>query len=220
MSSRDHIFSKLRSAQKPFTEVPPIEQWRHMVPQAAQMSPAELQVLFMQELDLLGCTVYCPPDDEDAIAHILEMLEGDEKVLSWEETYLPLGGLHDALAANGVTVAAYNDGNVRVGVTGVAAALAATGSLLLSSGEGRYRLTSLLPDLHIAVVDAAQIVADFETWIAQQKAAGLPAFHDASNTFLITGPSKTADIAQILIKGAHGPRKVHVVLMNSSVRTT
>ena len=117
------------------------------------------------------------------------------------------------LKSLGVTVAEQNDGDVRVGITGVSAALAATGSLVLESGAGRYRNTSLLPDVHIALMRAEQITPDLETWQQIQKDAGYPAFTVASNTTVITGPSKTADIAHQLVKGAHGPREVHVMIL-------
>ncbi|MCB9459630.1 MAG: lactate utilization protein [Anaerolineaceae bacterium] len=216
MSSRDQILGRLRAAQKPFTDVPPVAERRHMVPGVEDMGPAELQARFMQELDLLGCTIYCPRDNQDALNHIVEHLGDATSVLSWDDDHLPVDGLSDALQKANIKIAEFDDGEAHVGISGADAALAATGSVIVSSGPGKFRTASLLPDIHIAVVDASKIVADFETWAASQKAAGLPAFRKSSNTVIITGPSKTADIAQILIKGAHGPRKVHIVLVNAA----
>jgi L-lactate dehydrogenase complex protein LldG len=66
-----------------------------------------------------------------------------------------------------------------------------------------------LPDKHIAVIKESQLVVDMETWITQAR----DNFAKPSNITIVTGPSKTADIGQELILGAHGPRSVHVVLL-------
>jgi L-lactate dehydrogenase complex protein LldG len=105
------------------------------------------------------------------------------------------------------------DGGVRVGLTGVDAALAATGSVVVVSGSGRARAASLVPPIHIAVVAASQIVPDLESWWAVQKAAGLEQIRQHSNVVVITGPSRTADIAMQLVMGMHGPRELHLVLL-------
>ena len=98
-------------------------------------------------------------------------------------------------------------------ITGVSTALAATGSLVLESGAGRYRSSSLLPDLHIALMTPERLLPDLEGWQEAQQARGYPAFRESSNTVIVTGPSKTADIGQQLIKGAHGPREVHIFVL-------
>jgi L-lactate dehydrogenase complex protein LldG len=145
----------------------------------------------------------------DALETILELIGDEKRILSWQPQHIPLPDLHPALAQAGISIAAPEDDTVLVGITGVDVALAATGSLVLNSGAGQYRATSLLPDKHIAVVKTSQLVVDVETWIAATKAE----FNKPSNITVITGPSKTADIAQELIIGAHGPRSVHVVLL-------
>ncbi|MBK9123782.1 MAG: lactate utilization protein [Chloroflexi bacterium] len=105
------------------------------------------------------------------------------------------------------------DPSARVGLTGVEAALAGTGSLVVSSGPGKPRFASLLPPVHIAVVRADQILPDVEAWFEQVSASGLTHFRESANVVFITGGSRTADIAQELILGAHGPVEVHVVLI-------
>ena len=219
MSARDRILGKLRQTQKPFSDVQPIRERRHMIPRRDLSPLAQLQ-LFTDEAEAVGCFVY-QLDHNAAFEQIMELIGDDRSVLSWEESEIPLEGLHGMLESLGVTVAGQSDGradtdasgDVRVGITGVNAALAATGSLILESGGGRYRNTSLLPDVHIALMRAEQITPDLETWQQIQKGAGYPAFTVASNTTVITGPSKTADIAHQLVKGAHGPREVHVMIL-------
>jgi L-lactate utilization protein LutC len=204
-SSRNLILRKLRAAQQPFTHAEPIHERRHMV-RLDDLSPAGLQARFVREAETLGCHVYCVSEGE-AFDVIRRLIGYDRAILSWDLRHIPLAGLHDAL--NSVRIAAPTDGSVRVGITGVDAALAATGSLALVSGEGKYRSTSLLPDVHIAVMTPDQILPDMETWLERQREG----FNLPGNIVLVTGPSKTADIAQELIKGAHGPREVHIVLL-------
>lgn len=211
MSARDRILSKLRRAPKPFSDVQPIHERRHMIPRRDLTQQAQLQ-LFIDEAEAVGCSVY-QLDQNAAFEQIMELIGDDKSVLSWEASEMPFDGLRDMLESLGVTVAGHGDADVRVGVTGVNAALAATGSLVLESGAGRYRNASLLPDVHIALLRADQVIADLETWQQSQRDAGYPAFTVSSNTTVITGPSKTADIAHQLVKGAHGPREVHVMIL-------
>ena len=211
MGARNRILNKLRQAQQPFTDRPPIENRRHMVPES-NMTQDEMLAQFSDEAKKLGCYVY-QLNQNDAFEQIMELLGDDKSILSWDEGHIPFNGLHKKLEAVGVSIAEYNDGQVRAGITGVTSAFAATGSLVLLSGAGRYRTASLLPDLHIAILTPDQMMPDFEAWQQAQQALGYPAFTKSSNTTIITGPSKTADIAQELIKGAHGPREVHIIIL-------
>lgn len=83
------------------------------------------------------------------------------------------------------------------GITRAAAAVAETGSLVLNEALTSSRLGALAPWIHIAVIEASGIVPDMPTAIAQ--------FGSDRATLFVTGPSKTADVEGILIKGVHGP---------------
>lgn len=97
-----------------------------------------------------------------------------------------------------------------VGITGCFCALAETGTLLQLSASGRPASTSLLPATHVAVLPAQRIVATMEdAWeLLRRERATLPR---AAN--FISGPSRTADIEQTLVLGAHGPCRVHIVIV-------
>ena len=211
MGARDRILNKLRQTQPALDEGRKIEARRHMVP-LQNLSADERVEQFVTEAEKLGCHVY-QMNQNHAIEQIMELIGGDKSILSWDKDQLPIPSLHETLEALGVTVGQYDDGELRVGITGAGAALAATGSLVLESGAGRYRTTSLLPDLHIALLRPEQILPDLESWQQSQQAQGYPAFTKSSNTTIVTGPSKTADIAQELIKGAHGPRELHIIIL-------
>jgi L-lactate dehydrogenase complex protein LldG len=95
-------------------------------------------------------------------------------------------------------------------VTGAYCAIAETGTLMLVSGPGTPASVSLLPETHVAVVPVGRIVAHMEDgWdLARSELRTLPR---AVN--FISGPSRTADIEQTLVLGAHGPYRVHIVLI-------
>ena len=211
MDAREQILGKLRATQQPFADMAPIEDRRRMIPMQ-DLSPAEQVRRFISEAEALGCFVYQVTSNE-AIEQIMELIDGDKTVLCWDEAEMPIDGLQGMLGSLGVAVGRHDDGDTRVGITGVTAALAATGSLIVESGAGRYRSTSLLPDVHIALMRAEQILPDLESWEEAQRRDGYPAFRRASNTTIVSGPSKTADIAHQLVKGAHGPREVHVMIL-------
>ena len=104
-----------------------------------------------------------------------------------------------------------------VSLTPCLAAVAETGTLLLASGPGTPTTLNFLPDTHIVVVHARQVVASYEDgWdLLRVRADGGPeAWPRTVN--LITGPSHTGDIEQRIQLGAHGPRRLHVVLVEDA----
>jgi L-lactate utilization protein LutC len=97
-----------------------------------------------------------------------------------------------------------------IGMTTVDYALADTGTLVLISGQGRARSASLVPPVHVAIVEARQIIAGLDDLFP------LLAENDrelASAITFITGPSRTADIELTLVVGVHGPQQLHVILL-------
>jgi L-lactate dehydrogenase complex protein LldG len=212
MSARDNILSRLRAARQPFTEVPPVDERRPMAPMD-DASPSALRARFIAEAGKVGAKLHEAADDESAIAAMLALIADDRRITGWSAEQVGVRGLAEALSDAGVAYAEPRDGTVRVGLTGVDAAIAATGSLIVTSGAGRPRSPSLVPHTHIAVVRGGQILANLEAWYGALRAAGLDDFRAHSNTVVITGSSRTADIAQELIMGAHGPVVLHVVLI-------
>jgi L-lactate dehydrogenase complex protein LldG len=93
-----------------------------------------------------------------------------------------------------------------VGLSSADAALAETGSVVISSGPGRSRLATLLPPVHIVLLPITHITADLFTW-TQACPSAPPA-----NITLVSGPSKTADIEQTMAIGVHGPKRFIVVV--------
>ena len=95
-----------------------------------------------------------------------------------------------------------------VGISTAQAAIAETGTLMLDSEAERHRLVSLVPPVHIAIVDAANICLTLGEALA---AAGQGSELSPTITF-ITGPSRTADIELTLAIGVHGPQELFVIV--------
>jgi L-lactate dehydrogenase complex protein LldG len=100
-----------------------------------------------------------------------------------------------------------------IGVTGVSHAIAETGSVSIAAGRGVSRLISLLPPVHIAIVRQAQIVPSLDELFSIRRSEFLER-GALDYTNIISGPSRSADIEQTLIKGMHGPREVHMVIVD------
>jgi L-lactate dehydrogenase complex protein LldG len=100
-----------------------------------------------------------------------------------------------------------------VGITGCFCAVAETGTLMLLSGPDTFASASLLPETHIALVAASRIVAGMEDAfaLAREERGELP-----RATNFISGPSRTGDIEQTIVLGAHGPYRVHVIVVTGA----
>jgi len=101
-------------------------------------------------------------------------------------------------------------GNDRLGITGAFCAIAETGTLVVLSGADAPTATVLLPDTHVAILRADRIVGGMEEAFAliRRERGRLPR---AVN--MISGPSRTGDIEQTIVLGAHGPFRVHIALL-------
>ena len=106
----------------------------------------------------------------------------------------------------------------RVGVTGAVMGFAETGTLMMASGPDHPSTLNFLPETHIVVLPAEKIGGAYEEGWVHLRAEGAS---DADGGFmprtvnLVTGPSRTADIEQTIALGAHGPRRLHIVIVES-----
>jgi L-lactate dehydrogenase complex protein LldG len=97
-------------------------------------------------------------------------------------------------------------------LTGTRGGIAATGSLILWPTPAEPRLMSLVPPLHIALLKASQVYDNlYEAQQQMRWSAGMP-----TNALLVSGPSKTADIEQVLAYGAHGPKDLIVLILEDA----
>jgi L-lactate dehydrogenase complex protein LldG len=142
-----------------------------------------------------------------AIARYLtDMSLGPRAVCSPELADLPWAAAGLAVDTRGA-----REGDL-IGITGCFCAIAETGTLMLLSGAATPATVSLLPETHIALVPAARIVPGMEeAWhLLRAERGELPR---AVN--FISGPSRTGDIEQTIVLGAHGPYRVHLVIVGA-----
>lgn len=105
-----------------------------------------------------------------------------------------------------------SDGDDDAGVSHATAAVAETGTLVMTSGADNPTTINFLPEHHIVVVDAADVAGDLETAFARiRETWGKGEMPRTVN--LISGPSRSGDIEQKIILGAHGPRALHIIVV-------
>jgi L-lactate dehydrogenase complex protein LldF len=154
---------------------------------------------FTEELTALGGHVI---PTQDATASIIEFLRSR----GVDRIHLEPGTLDEsALREAGVTVTHEPDPTIRVGVTKALRGLADTGSVLVVDGEGHPLEASLLPEVHLVLLRASDILPSLENAIYLLK--------EARSAAVITGPSRTGDIEMTLTIGVHGPGEIHVFLV-------
>jgi L-lactate dehydrogenase complex protein LldG len=184
---------------------------RHIVPKRGQLPAAERVRLFTHYLEREYGTVARLPDLAAVPAAIALYL------LQQNLAAVLVASKHPVLQA--IPFAQTPLLNVRFGSCGAQdavalqhgfAGIAETGTLMLPSGAARPVLNNLLPDHAIVLLHAANIVASYEDAFDLLRAEGaLP-----RNVMLVTGPSRSADIEQTLELGAHGPRRLHVLIID------
>ncbi len=104
------------------------------------------------------------------------------------------------------------EGSDQVSVTGAFAGIAETGTLVMASGPDHPVSLNLLPDTHVAVLRESDIVGGYEeVWERLRARYGKNLMPRTVNT--ITGPSRTGDIEQAMELGAHGPRRLHILIV-------
>jgi L-lactate dehydrogenase complex protein LldG len=214
INSRQKILHRLRQANKPF----PAAELPAKLLAVTPLDAADGQSLtkrFIREAEALACVVQLVADDAAAVRAVLAILDEQQRILAWNFRHIPCAGLQQALHEAGVAVTSQAEETARSGITGAEAGLAATGSLVLVSGPGRERTTALLPESHIVIIRQSQIVSNFEAWLAKQRQDALPAFQQVANINIISGPSRTADIAMELILGMHGPANLHIIVIKT-----
>lgn len=166
--------------------------------------PAELLARFRERAEAQSSTVDIVERLDEApaaVARYLAALGLPRRAAAWPE----LAGLEvEGRAARGDDL---------VGITGAFCAVAETGSLAVCSGAATPAVNSLLPETHVAVVAASRIVGGMEEAWALLRAAS-PQLPRAVN--FISGPSRTGDIEQTLVLGAHGPYRVHIVVVRQA----
>ncbi|MDE1930495.1 MAG: lactate utilization protein [Alphaproteobacteria bacterium] len=225
--ARDQVLNSIRRALKRGPLAPEaaascetrlVTHRRNLIPARARTLPPRGQVeLFVKMAETVNATVARVKRADDvpaAIADYLSRLNLPARLVRAPDPAL------DALPWNERPLLETRRGVAEdtdpVGVTACFAAIAETGTLMLHSGVAGPTRNNFLPDTHIVMVRASQVVAAYEDGWDRLRAARSRdgAFAMPRTVNFITGPSRTADIEQKIELGAHGPRRLHIVLID------
>lgn len=191
---------------------------RHLIPARSQVSRPEQMLLLIRNIEKEFGTVARVPDAAGVPGAVAEYLASQNlpsalvmaphpelQAMPWGDR--PLLTIREGRA----------HATDMVSVQQVFAAVAETGTLMLPSAAERPTTVNLLPDTAVAVLRATRVVGAYEdAWdLLRREHPDQPSGgFMPRNVMLVTGPSRSADIEQTLELGAHGPRRLHVVLID------
>lgn len=190
-----------------------------LIPRRGQLQGRALVDLFRKQAEAASATVVEVARAEDVPAAVAEYLRGrnlppqirlapDARVAALDWKSQPL--LETSSGAS--------DGYDTTSVTPVLAGVAETGTLMVRSGDATPNTLHFLPETHIAVVYADELFGTYEEgWKALRAEVGgdLSDGKMPRTVSMVTGPSRSADIGKILLMGAHGPKRLHVILVDA-----
>lgn len=221
MSARDDVLGKIRRA----LSVPAEDTDRRaavaerlagkkaaLIPARGQLDHVSQVALFCEQAEKVHATtarVASADDIPEMIAAYLRdhnlpssfRMGDDERLRSLDWTKAP----------NLEPIGGPSDGRDLVSVAHAFAGVAETGTLLMTSGTDNPTTNNFLPDNHIVIVDGSDISGDYEAaWARLRKSGSMP-----RTVNMITGPSRSGDIEQKLLLGAHGPRSLHIIVVDT-----
>ncbi len=185
---------------------------KSVIPARGQLPTEDRIALFKAMAEKVSATVARVSAGEDLPTAVAEYLRshnlpaavrmGDDPLLAglpWERTQVEVKR-------------GPSDGSDPVGLSHAVAGVAETGTLVLLSGPDNPTTLNFLPESHIVAVKAEDIAGDYESvWDAVRARYGRGAMPRTVN--MITGPSRSADIEQTILLGAHGPRRLHIIVV-------
>jgi len=222
VSARDAVLGKIRrslgvTGQEPRRNATVDDRLsrapKGVIPARGQIAPEERVTLFAMMAEKTGASVKRVAEPGAIPAAVADYLRnhnlpaairmGDDALLNglgWPRTQIEVR--HGA-----------SDGTDAVGLSHAVAGVAETGTLVLTSGGDNPTTLNFLPETHIVVVKASAIAGDYETVWAEIRA------HHGKGTMprtvnMVTGPSRSGDIEQTILLGAHGPRRLHIVVVD------
>ena len=221
MSAREDILSNIRSSlgvngreaprlsavQERLRSAP-----RGVMPLRGQVSGAERVALFRAEAERVAASVAEVAQPQDIVSEAARYLRehnlpatlrmgADARLaeLDWSETAIEV--THGP-----------SQGDDLNGLSHAFGAIAETGTIAMTSGPGNPTTLNFLPDNHIVVLREADLMGDAESlWDRLRAAYGKALAPRTVN--LITGPSRSGDIEQQIVLGAHGPRRLHIIIL-------
>jgi L-lactate dehydrogenase complex protein LldG len=191
----------------------PADEYRAFLPPVGD-APADRMTLFAEQAKALRVDFHAVADAAAAHAVLASMAQAE----GWRSVATHASPATEAAcAALGLPTLRTERGYDRdalercdVGITGCEALIAQTGSVLVTSRSSGGRALTCLPPHHVVLATAEQLIADLPTAYALLRQRYQPEWPTFMG--LITGPSRTGDIERILVLGAHGPKRLTVIL--------
>ena len=205
--ARAQVLARIRSALGPDPHVPPVPRGYRAAGEHAPGSPALLDLLEDRLVDYkAGVQRSTAADLPATLAAVLDRCAADRRVVVPPDLPAAWTAERDVLRDDGTTSTGELDTVAGV-VTACAVAVAETGTIVLDArGDQGRRALTLVPDLHVCVVHADQVV--------QTVPEALPRLDPGRPQTWISGPSATSDIELNRVEGVHGPRTLEVVLVS------
>ncbi len=223
-SARQEIFTRLHrslrrgeltSDQKTVLEDRLAHPPRNLVPKRAQLPPTEQMALLEEMAKYADATVERVDTTNEVPEAVRRFLQQEHlpqsAVLAPNKFLTALPWVNSQIE----TRAGAPTPEDRISITGCFAGIAESGTVMVLSGADHPYTLNFTTETHIVVVKASQIVGTYEeAWDRLREAAGpgrMP-----RTALWITGPSRTADIGQQMLFGAHGPKRLHIILVENA----
>ncbi|MEE9612455.1 MAG: lactate utilization protein [Desulfatiglandales bacterium] len=242
MDNRDQILANIRKGRSSvkdqtkgplFTEKSKkelLERWEDIKKQRAGHKD-ELLHSFKTECEPLLVKVYEAQTSDEACKFLSSIIKetGASQIITWDSLPLKQLNIDRLLDSLGVqNIASEKEASLtkadrkghttlasqaELGVSGADYGLADTGTLVLRALPGQDRSSSLLPPIHVAVLESGNILSSLEDLMVRLQLDRQDRGNLDSCVTLISGPSKTADIEMNLVLGIHGPQDLHVIIL-------
>lgn len=225
MRGRDAIFASIRKSlrvagddgKRRETAAARLEAHpRGVIPARGQKPDGERLQFFVQMVEAAKASVVVLDRKEDipsAVAAYLRSKNLPQSIRHGDDERFSL--IHWAKEGTLEVTKGASDGSQLASISYSFGAVAESGTLVMVSGAGNPTTLNFLPDHHLVVVDEKDIAGDYETvWDKIRERFGANGMPRAVNW--ITGPSRSGDIEQTHLLGAHGPRSLHVLVVRSS----
>jgi L-lactate dehydrogenase complex protein LldG len=224
MSARDLVFASIRralgvsGAEEPHRKSVRDRLRDHprgVIPRRGQLDTAERIALFLRKVEAVAGTTQRIASIDDLPIAVAQYLRRHNLPLMLKRGADPELAAAPWKGEPALTVTVGpSDGRDLVAISHAFGAAAETGTLVLLSGPDNPTTLNFLPDNHLVAIAAERIDGDYETVLARLRDQfGVEGLPRAIN--LVTGPSRSADIEQTLILGAHGPRRLHVIVVGA-----
>jgi L-lactate utilization protein LutC len=211
LMSREHVLHKVRTAlgRSAGQETAAAPATRLLIP---EIVPDVRVTLFCERLAALaGKTAHAASAAE--VRDYVARVTGERKTIASNAPFLRECGITDLPNVTGGVTSREElrelCATADFGITSADYALADTGTLVMLASPREARLISLLPPVHIAVIPRDRILTGIDELFTVLPSPS----EQTSSMVLITGPSRTADIEQILVRGVHGPGEIHAVVV-------